>query len=323
LVFTNFFGEDIKNASVTYLVFLPIIWAALRFGQREVVLTVLFFSTIAVWGVVQSVGAFSNGVLSQSLISLQSYMIVVSVTSMILGSVIEERKILEKRKDDFISVASHELKTPVTSIKGYAELLGLRLVKTNDSKSSDLVQKMDIQINKLINLINDLLDVSKIESGRLQLQNTYLDLNGLLDEIVEEMQMTTNKHKLIKKFDKTKILYADRERLEQVVVNIISNAIKYSPKKGKIVVKTVTDSRLATVSVQDFGIGIAKESQQKIFERFYQAENTAHVAIPSIGLGLYIAAEIVRRFGGKMWVKSRKGKGSTFYFSLPVSKTAK
>lgn len=233
-----------------------------------------------------------------------------------LKSANEKLKELGKQKDDFMAIASHELKTPVTSIKLYTQLLHQKFKKLNDTKSAESVAKMDMQLNKLISLINDLLDVTKIEEGKLQFNFKKFNINKLINEITEEMQLTT-KHRIEKDLGSGGDVYADQERIGQVLTNFISNAIKYSPDANKIIIKTTNGNKL-TVSIQDFGMGLTASEQKKVFERFNRAGQEGKGGMPGLGLGLYISKEIVKRHNGEIWVESKKGKGSTFSFSLPI-----
>ena len=229
---------------------------------------------------------------------------------------------LGRQKDDFIAIASHELKTPVTSIKLYTQLLHRKFQKQNDIQSADAVAKMDTQVNKLTALINDLLDVTKIEEGKLRLNFETFDFNDLTAEIVEEMQLTT-KHKIEKHLGSVNPIDGDRDRIGQVLVNFISNAIKYSPGANKVIVKTASDKKNIVISVQDFGMGLTPKDQLKVFERFNRAGQEGPGGLPGLGLGLYISKEIIKRHKGEIWLESKKGRGSTFYFSLPIkTKTA-
>jgi PAS domain S-box-containing protein len=228
-----------------------------------------------------------------------------------------ERVKLDRQKDEFIGITSHELKTPVTSMKIFAQVLQKKFVKAGDLKSASLLEKMDLQLDKLTSLITDLLDVTRIETGKFSFENEVFDLNTLISEIVEEMQRTTT-HKIKKKLAKTHLLYADRNRIEQVIINFLSNAIKYSPQADTVVISTFTDQGHVSVCVEDFGIGISPEHQSRIFSRFFRVSGSKENTYPGIGLGLYISSEIIRRQGGKIWIESEEGKGSRFYFRLPV-----
>jgi signal transduction histidine kinase len=229
----------------------------------------------------------------------------------------------EKQKDEFIGLATHELKTPITSVKAFAQVLENRFTKSGDKDSARLLAKMGAQLTKVTGLIADLLDVSRLETGKLQFQEKSFDFNELIEEIVEEIQHTDEKHQIIKKFDDTKTLYGDRDRIGQVIVNLLTNAIKYSPKADKIIVETRTNGHVVTLGVQDFGFGIPKNAQKKVFDQFYRVMGKDSETFPGMGLGLYISAEIIRRHKGKIWVESQKSKGSTFYFSLPVKRLSK
>jgi len=234
---------------------------------------------------------------------------------------VTDRRILEHQKDEFIGVASHELKTPVTSIKAYAQVLEDVFLKANDKNSANLLGKMNTQVDRLTTLIIDLLDFTRIEGGRLKFREEEYNVNELINDITEEMQRTTAKHTIVKKLSRPVKIIGDRYRTGQVITNFLSNAIKYSPRAKKIIISTKVDNKNVTVAVQDFGIGIEPGIIQKIFDRFFRITQPSFNTFPGLGLGLYIAAEIIRRQGGKIWVKSTKNKGSTFYFSLPINKT--
>ena len=225
---------------------------------------------------------------------------------------------LERRKDEFISMASHELKTPVTSLKGFINLFQRRLAKQADEKTLYYLKRMDAQLNKLTNLITDLLDVSKMQTGQLTYQEEPFDLNELISETVENLQAATASHQLFVEASGAVQVVGDRDRIGQVLINLLTNAVKYSPLADKVIVRLATDAEKAIVSVQDFGVGIAEAHHNKIFERFYQVVDPEEKMSPGLGIGLYLSCEIVRRHGGNMWVESSKGKGATFYFTIPL-----
>ncbi len=231
---------------------------------------------------------------------------------------ITTRKQLESQKDDFMGIVSHELKTPVTSIKAFTQVLQHRFAKAGDERSAVLLGKMDAQINKLTSLIGDLLDVTKIEAGKLQFNEALFSFDGLVDEVVEEMQRTTQKHTIEKVGVTEKMVCGDKDRIGQVIVNLLANAIKYSPSADKIIITSSAENGYVTLYVQDFGVGIPQERQQQIFERFYRVDGNETIA--GIGLGLYISAEIIKRQNGRIWVENTQGEGSTFCFSIPIEK---
>jgi len=246
-------------------------------------------------------------------------------TSLILLAIedITERQQLEQQKDEFVSIASHELKTPITSVKAYTQILGQRFRKAGDNKSVELVEKMDSQLDKLTSLIGDLLDITKIEAGRILFHESHFNFNELVEETIEELQRTTEKHRITKELQPGVTVYGDCDRLGQVLTNFMTNAIKYSPHADKIIVRTVVDKSNVTLCVQDFGVGLSQGDQARVFERFYRVGGPDQATYPGLGLGLYIAAEIIKRHKGRVWVESKKTKGSTFCFSLPMTKQKK
>lgn len=230
---------------------------------------------------------------------------------------IERRKQLENQKDEFMAVVSHELKTPVTSIKAYTQVLHKNFQKKGDIKAATSLGKMGNQINKLTSLIEDLLDVTKIEAGKLQFRQQQFNIHELVEEIIDEIKHTTT-HKIIKKGTINTVIHADRERIGQAVTNFLTNAIKYSPTSDKIVVSLKTNTASVTISVQDFGLGINKKQLPYVFDRFFREPGVKQETFPGLGLGLYISSEIIKRHNGRIWVESEKGAGSTFSFSLPI-----
>ncbi len=235
---------------------------------------------------------------------------------------ITQRKLLEKQKDDFVAIASHELKTPVTSIKGYTQVLLKKFSKEHDSRAVEFLTKLNAQVDRLTVLINDLLDVTKIESGEFKYNIKEFDFNELVLEVVDEMQYMAGNHTLVTKLGENKKVVGDRDRIGQVITNFVSNSIKFSPNGKQIIIRTVVDPKLITLSVQDFGIGIPKKEQRDIFKRFRRASSAKTESYPGLGLGLYISSEIIKRHGGKIWVESEEGKGSIFSFSLPLNSSS-
>ncbi len=233
---------------------------------------------------------------------------------------ISERKLLETQRNDFISIATHELKTPVTSIKAYAQVLQSRFQREGNTSAVEMLAKMDIQLKKLTGLIGDLLDVTRMDGGKLQFHEGSFDFNVLAMEIIDEMQLTTTKHCITKKLTVTNIVDGDRDRIGQVITNLLSNAIKYSPHNENIIVSTSVDKKEITLSVQDFGIGIAKAHLDKVFERFFRVGD-AEDTYAGLGLGLFISSEIVKRHGGRIWAESTGKNGSTFAFTLPIQRS--
>jgi len=225
-------------------------------------------------------------------------------------------------RDDFISAASHELKTPVTSLKIYTELLLRQSRQRGDEQTSSHLQKMNGQIERLAVLISDLLDVSKIEAGKLELRREMVELRPVVDEVIEAVQTTTTKHHIEINGHVGRAVIGDRERLSQVVTNLLTNAVKYSPHADRIVVRIAETGAGATIEVEDYGIGIDEEHLDQIFDRFYRVTSADEKTFPGLGMGLFISQEIVRRHGGTMEVTSTKGRGSVFRFTVPYGEAA-
>ena len=241
-----------------------------------------------------------------------------------IGSCVDitDQKLLQQQKDDFIGIASHELKTPVTSIKAYAQVLERMLLRKGDVKEAEMIGRMDAQVNRLTSLIGDLLDVTKINSGKLQFNDSAFEFVPMVQELVEDIQRTTEKHTLVDHHAQIGMVYGDKERIGQVISNLITNAVKYSPQGGEIIITTSLKNDEVQLCVQDFGIGISADKLNKVFEQFYRVSGDMQHTFPGLGLGLYISSEIIKREGGRIWVNSEVGKGSTFCFAIPLhSKT--
>ncbi|MDR6781611.1 signal transduction histidine kinase [Pedobacter africanus] len=224
----------------------------------------------------------------------------------------------QKKKDEFLSIASHELKTQLTSIQAFNQLMD----QTNDlAKHRSFIHKSAESIWRLNKLINDLLDVTRINSGKMQYNMEEFSFDEMLKQTIENMQLVTKSHKLVFKKNEPARFYGDKIRLEQVISNFLNNAVKYSPTKEWVVINSVVSNNEILVSVQDFGIGIAATDLQYIAERYYRVDN-AKMRFEGLGLGLFISADILKKHEGKFWIESEPGKGSTFYFSLPLITSA-
>jgi PAS domain S-box-containing protein len=243
---------------------------------------------------------------------------VITGASTIARDISQQRK-MEMKKDEFLGIASHELKTPITSIKAFAQMLEKYFIDMKNPTTSSYMNKMNKQIDRLNKLVQDLLDVSKIQSGKLDYTEEVFNFDSLVNETIQEMQPITNTHRIIFKGNADLSVLADNYRIKQVLINLISNAIKYSPRTDKIIVTSQFKNNEIIVSVQDFGIGIPRIDQKNLFQRFYRVSDRKRESFPGLGLGLYICREIINRQGGKMWVESQEGKGSIFYFSIPIT----
>lgn len=238
-----------------------------------------------------------------------------------IGSCMDIHEIVEhdQQKDDFIRIASHELKTPITSLKAYIQLLLRMPVTDSDSFLKHSLLTAEKQVSRLTRLINDLLDPTKIESGNFVINKQMFNIGSLITEVVEEIQAVSPGHRIILEKNVENVVFADRQKISQVFINLLGNAIKYSPKSDKVIVTLQSSNGAIIVAVQDFGVGIAPSDQGRIFEKFYRVKNQYSEHYPGFGIGLFIAHYIIKQHDGHIWLTSEKGKGSTFYFSLPYS----
>lgn len=224
-------------------------------------------------------------------------------------------KIINEKKNEFISIASHEIKTPITIIKAYTQL-----VKSSEGQCSDRIKgfldKIDHQTTKLVSLVQQLLDVSKIENGSMVYTIENTALNPFIMEMVAVMKNILPHHEVIINLPEEVNVQIDRLRMEQVFSNLIGNAAKYSGKNTRIRIETVQEEQFIKVAINDQGIGMSKDSVKSIFDKFYRDKDvlTTHAGL---GMGLYIASKIVSDHGGKIWVESESGTGSTFFFTIP------
>lgn len=232
---------------------------------------------------------------------------------------ITQQKQIEQRKDDFISIASHELKTPVTSLKIYLQLMARQNIVKANNELNDIVAKANNQINKLTRLMSDLLDVNQIQTGKADYRLRWVSMTNLTRDVVASIKPSTS-HKLIIKGKTTKQVWADPEKITQVLTNLINNAIKYSDEHQPIVIYLEQLKDSTKVSVQDFGMGIAASHQKLIFEQFYQVKKSTAKPSSGLGIGLYICQQIIKNHFGDIGVESQPTKGSTFWFTLPTSK---
>ncbi len=237
---------------------------------------------------------------------------------------IQKLKEEEKRKEDFLKIVSHELKTPITSIKGYTQIL-LSLFEDEDEIQKNLMrvkpslQRIDSQITRLTRLISEMLDVDRIDENQLLLQMETFNFNELVKDTIDDIKYAYNQSHITLKLENSCHVNADKDRIGQVLINFITNAIKYSPDDMNIEVRVFqTNDKRVSLSLKDRGIGIEKKDQQNIFNRFYRVSGKDEETYAGFGIGLYLAREIIERHNGQIKVKSKKGEGSEFIFTLPV-----
>ena len=233
---------------------------------------------------------------------------------------ITERKLDENRKNDFIGMVSHELKTPLTSLSAILQVAKAKLNNTDDTFLSGAMQKANHQVKRMTTMINGFLNISRLESGKIQIDKQLFNLKALIHEVADEMKVTATTHTInIDECEELEVS-ADQDKIQSVISNLISNAVKYSPNGTVVYVGCKSTETEVIVSVRDEGIGIQPADAEKIFNRYYRIENSNTKHISGFGIGLYLSAEIIYRHEGQIWLESEIGNGSTFYFSLPLGR---
>ncbi|RYE36046.1 MAG: PAS domain S-box protein [Sphingobacteriaceae bacterium] len=230
---------------------------------------------------------------------------------------ITERREIERRKDDFLSIASHELKTPLTTVKGYVQMMARYMPQNADEKFKNIVDKTSIYVERLNSLLAELLDVSRIQTGHIELHKELFDFDKVVHETVEGIQAATKSHHITIIGKATNQFKGDESHIVQVINNLLANAIKYAPDSPEITIYLSLVSDYLKVSVTDNGMGINPEDQKRIFDRFFRVGEIQQ-RFPGMGIGLYVCEQIIKNHGGSLWVESEKGNGSTFSFTLPL-----
>jgi PAS domain S-box-containing protein len=226
---------------------------------------------------------------------------------------------LDRMKDDFIRVAAHELRTPVAIMKGYAQALEKAAERISPERRHEMVEAIDHGADRITGIVEDLLDISQLQVGNLRLARERVDLAQVAKDAIAEMKPLAGRHEIRLVKAEPAMVTGDRERLEQVIVQLLENAVKFSPASKPIDVAVERRDGEAVVSVMDYGVGIPREKQAHIFERFYRAHTGTAYDYGGMGIGLYISREIIEELGGRMWFESEEGKGSAFHFSLPLA----
>ena len=231
---------------------------------------------------------------------------------------ITEKKLEEQRKNDFIGMVSHELKTPLTSLNGIIQVANNKLKHSEDTFLAGAMHKANAQVKRMTAMINGFLNISRLEVGKMPIEKEPFDLNQLLHEILDETSLVVSSHKIIFRGSGPVVINADREKISSVISNLVSNAIKYSPRKKMVELGYQVKGNTVTVSIKDEGMGIKPQDLERVFDRYYRVETNDTRHISGFGIGLYLSAEIIERHGGKIWAESEIEKGSTFYFELPL-----
>lgn len=232
---------------------------------------------------------------------------------------ITEQKQDEVRKNDFIGMVSHELKTPLTSLTAILQVLNLKLKSSEDSFVPGALDKANVQVKRMSAMINGFLNISRLESGKIYIEKHEFDIDRLLQDTIAEIELSSTTHKIEFNGCGELIVNADRDKISSVITNLISNAVKYSPKGKLINVNCESNKSELTVSVKDEGMGIKPPDLDKVFDRYYRVSTSHTQHISGFGIGLYLSAEIIHRHDGQIWAESESGKGSTFFFTLPLN----
>lgn len=318
IIFEGFLGINTASLPIIYIVIPPLIWISVRFSPRALTTAIFLLSAVAISATVLGYGIFANPNLSHGLLVLQGFLGVHAATFLILSSTINERKDLERKKDEFIGVASHEFKTPITTLKAYIQLM--EKLPPSSGQLGEYFQRANREVDRLTKLVGDLLDFNRVRSDKMQLELEHFFIDELIAAIVQDLQVANPKRKIIYQSHlrgQLKIL-ADKYRIEQVISNLLLNALKFSPNGKKVYIRLYKSRGHIQVSVRDSGIGISPKFHQDIFTKFFQAKEKSKEVYPGLGLGLYICAQIIKMHRGEIWVESQRGKGSTFFFKIPV-----
>jgi signal transduction histidine kinase len=307
------------NASTireAYLVFPLLVWAGIRFGAPGAAFANLIVSSIAIVGTALKRGPFQMPSLASGLLHLQGFMVVVVATSLVLGAASQERRQAIGLRNSLISLASHELRTPLTSLQLRIQLLGreVRAAGTSPDRLARDVAGAEDQAKRLVRMLDDLLDISRIMSGRLRLDLEDVDLSALIREVVDRCPEPQRALVVLREGGEPVIGRWDRTRMDQIVSNLLSNALKYGADKP-VEIRVGQHGGRALIEVQDHGVGIAAADLPRIFERF---ERAAGKGVTGFGLGLWIVRQIVDAFGGTISVESHVGGGSVFTVELPL-----
>jgi len=230
---------------------------------------------------------------------------------------VTEQQLDEQRKNDFIAMVSHELKTPLTSLLGIVQISHLKMKNSEDAFLAGAMEKAGLQVKRMTNMINGFLNVARLDAAKLILDKKSFSLSALIEDVVTEMEITVYTHEFKIDLDQSIMVNADRDKIWSVITNLVTNAVKYSPQGKTVELTSKIMGSKVQFSVRDYGIGLTPTDKEKIFDRYFRVEssNTSHIT--GFGIGLYLSAEIIRRHGGEIWVESDSGKGSTFYFTLP------
>lgn len=229
---------------------------------------------------------------------------------------ISKARRIEQKREEYIGIASHELRNPITTLSLYSELLARELEHNHDKKNLRMLRDIQSQTARLVTLIDDLLIVNKLEGGKLMLKKQTFDLVPVVKKIIKDFGVLSPTHQIRLTSPANYMVTADKDKIAQVVINLLTNAIKYSPKAESVYTTIRMRRKKCEVAIRDFGDGIDRKDLAEIFTRFYRTQAAESWQVAGSGLGLYISKEVLKRHRQRLWAKSAKGKGSTFFFTL-------
>jgi signal transduction histidine kinase len=335
-IFGGSAASDTVAFGQAYFIFPPLIWAALRFGQRGAVAATFLTSVIAVWGTVSGHGPFARPVLHEGLSALQTFMAVTAATFLVLGaSIAERRRAVEtlrrahqqvadanRAKSEFLAVMSHELRTPLHAIAGYVELMSMEVDDPITATQRSYLSRIRNNQRHLASMIEDVLSFAKVEAGRLSfaIQTVRVcEMLGSLEALIDPGLRQRDLSFTCDPGDPSLMVRADPEKLRQILVNLVSNGVKFTAPGGHIGVGAVRDGDKIQIWVSDDGIGIPAEQLERVFEPFFQVDQGMTRSHAGMGLGLAIARDFARGMGGDLRLESQPGKGTTASLELPAA----
>ncbi|MCI0332802.1 MAG: MASE1 domain-containing protein [Planctomycetes bacterium] len=326
IVFFGGITTTLGGASLGYVVFPFVVWAALRIDQPRTTAVTIVASGLTIWATLQGLGPFGSGPLHERLLLLQVYMGVVAVTSLLLGSALAERRRAEavlkeadRRKDEFLATLAHELRNPLAPIRAGVDLM--RLGGSHKIQDGEVLDMLDRQVQQITRLVDDLLDVSRVTRGKVQLQWQPVDLKAIVEQAIETCRplIDAQGHDLTVSFPEEPLrLTADPIRLAQVFANLLNNAAKYSDRGGRISLAAFREGSEAVVRIRDTGHGIDQIVLPRVFDLFVQEDRSLTRTGGGLGIGLTLVQSLVKMHGGSVAAHSEgSGKGSEFVVRLP------
>ncbi len=354
VVFQSGLAMTGPNNPLGFLTLSILIWVAVRLGPRETATAVLLCVGIAIWGTLRGSGPFARGSANETLLLLQAFMAVIALTALalavgvserrraeqaldqlnqtlerriqdrtsILQTTVEQLQELDRLKSAFVGIVSHELRTPLTPIKTLVENLLDGVGGSLSEQQHHYLSRIQANADRLTRMLNELLDLSKIEAGKIELRPTVLSIQELIADVLDVLQPLAQQKSItmeVTSLDGIPKVHADRDKLYEVLANLVDNAIKFTPSGGRIQIGTkVLNDRYIRVEVSDTGCGIPEEDLPKIFDKFYRVHSLSSNHAGA-GLGLAIAKGLIELHGGTIGVESTSGKGSHFYFTVPYA----